>query len=146
MANALSFNQDLGNADLCKEIYLVAHVMRVGRMIYSESSKKSSGTLGGNGLANSHLFRRPVGVAVLNISEQLLFGHNQVNGLSVANGGSSGFTTNTSSTTMWTSTSATLGEERENTIKVRFNIGHLLKCHSSFSVCENFIISSGVPR
>ncbi|KAJ1522281.1 hypothetical protein ONE63_002583 [Megalurothrips usitatus] len=110
---------DLGNADLCKEIYLVAHVMRVGKMLYSESSKKSStGTSGGNMLTNSNLFRRPVGVAVLNISDLLLLGHAQLSGGSLSNAGGGGFSTNTLNANMWSSTTATLGEEREFTVKV----------------------------
>lgn len=110
---------DLGNADLCKEIYLVAHVMRVGRMLYSESSKKSGGSGGNNTSTNSnHLFRRPMGIAVLNISDLLLLGHSHVMGGSISNASGGGYSTNTLSTNMWNSTSATLGEEREFTIKV----------------------------
>ncbi|XP_052125383.1 dedicator of cytokinesis protein 4 isoform X2 [Frankliniella occidentalis] len=111
---------DLGNADLCQEIYLVAHVMRVGRMLYSESSKKSSsGTSGGSSaFANSNLFRRPVGVAVHNISEFLALGQSHLLSGSPNAGGSYSTNTLSASGNMWTSTSATLGEEREFTIKV----------------------------
>ena len=93
--------------------------MRVGRMLYSESSKKSSsGTASGNNALTSanNLFRRPVGVSVLNISDLLLLGHSHVmGGSSMGNGG---YSTNTLNSNMWSSTSATLGEEREFTIKV----------------------------
>lgn len=56
---------DLGNADLKKEIYLVAHVMRIGKMVYNDSNRKS------NDKTSLQCFKRPVGVAVLNISEAL---------------------------------------------------------------------------
>ncbi|XP_066992689.2 dedicator of cytokinesis protein 3 [Anabrus simplex] len=59
---------DLGNADLSRDMYLVAHVMRIGRMLYSDSVKKMS-----NHAASPHqLFKRPHGCAVLNINEVLL--------------------------------------------------------------------------
>ncbi|XP_018335626.1 dedicator of cytokinesis protein 3 [Agrilus planipennis] len=56
---------DLGNADLTKEIYLIAHIMRIGKMLYSESSRKSekSGTL------TNQIFKRPYGVAVQNLCD-----------------------------------------------------------------------------
>lgn len=57
--------QDLGNADLKKEIYLVAQVMRIGKMVYNDSNRKSSDK------TPIQCFKRPVGVAVLNISEAL---------------------------------------------------------------------------
>uniref|UniRef100_T1IUW7 Dedicator of cytokinesis protein 3 n=1 Tax=Strigamia maritima TaxID=126957 RepID=T1IUW7_STRMM len=53
---------DLGNADLNRDLFIVAHIMRIGRMIYSESSKKSS----------QQMFKRPLGCAVLNLSEVLI--------------------------------------------------------------------------
>ncbi|GLH11496.1 uncharacterized protein GBIM_16259 [Gryllus bimaculatus] len=56
---------DLGNADLSRDIYLVAHVLRVGRMLYSDSVKKSSSS-------PSSVFKRPHGCAVLPVSEVLL--------------------------------------------------------------------------
>lgn len=88
-------------------------------MLYSESSKKSGGSGGSNISANSnHLFRRPMGIAVLNISDLLLLGHSHVMGGSLSNAGAGGYSTNTLSANMWNSTSATLGEEREFTIKV----------------------------
>lgn len=52
---------DLGKVDLNRELYLVAHVMRIGRMVYSESSKKVS----------TQTFKRPHGCAVLYINEVL---------------------------------------------------------------------------
>ncbi|XP_054002180.1 dedicator of cytokinesis protein 3 isoform X1 [Hylaeus anthracinus] len=51
---------DLGNADLGRDLYMVAHVMRCGRMLYSDSSKNKSGTA---------TYRRPHGVAVLSLAE-----------------------------------------------------------------------------
>ncbi|GAB6029592.1 hypothetical protein CHUAL_005335 [Chamberlinius hualienensis] len=59
-SNAALFT-DLGNGDLNRELYLIAHVMRIGRMVYSESSKRSS----------SQAFKRPHGCAVLPINEIL---------------------------------------------------------------------------
>ncbi|XP_046744108.1 dedicator of cytokinesis protein 3 isoform X1 [Diprion similis] len=51
---------DLGNADLSKDLYMVAHVMRCGRMLYSDSGKNK---------ACSTVYRRPHGVAVLCLAE-----------------------------------------------------------------------------
>lgn len=56
--------QDLGNADLNRDIYIVAQVMRIGRMLYSDSSKKVA--------SHNQLFKRPHGCAVLNINDVLL--------------------------------------------------------------------------
>ncbi|KAF2896229.1 hypothetical protein ILUMI_09945 [Ignelater luminosus] len=58
---------DLGNADLTKDIYLVAHVMRIGKMLYSESSKKTDK----NAPALTQVFKRPHGVAVQNLGDML---------------------------------------------------------------------------
>ncbi|XP_059476423.1 dedicator of cytokinesis protein 3 isoform X1 [Neocloeon triangulifer] len=52
---------DLGTSDLNRDIVVVAHVMRVGRMLLSDSAKHKL----------PQLYRRPYGVAVLNISEFL---------------------------------------------------------------------------
>ncbi|XP_033610429.1 dedicator of cytokinesis protein 3 isoform X2 [Cryptotermes secundus] len=60
---------DLGNADLTCDMWLVAHVMRMGRMLYSDSSKKSSST--SHSVPLHQLFKRPHGCAVLNINEVL---------------------------------------------------------------------------
>ena len=120
--------QDLGNADLSKEMYLVAHVMRLGKMLYSESSKKVSGlslpTSNSSPSNSSHLFRRPFGVAVLNISDLLITGYNQVMnpGGSLSNAGGPAGQVGNANTLLannWTSMSATLGAEREYTFKVR---------------------------
>ncbi|KAK6638497.1 hypothetical protein RUM43_006764 [Polyplax serrata] len=54
---------DLGNADLGKKLYLVARVMRVGKMVANDSNRKSSDK------TPQQCFKRPVGVAVLNISD-----------------------------------------------------------------------------
>ncbi|XP_076248536.1 dedicator of cytokinesis spg isoform X2 [Calliopsis andreniformis] len=51
---------DLGNADLSKDLYMVAHVMRCGRMLYSDFGKNKAG---------SATYRRPHGVAVLSLAE-----------------------------------------------------------------------------
>ncbi|XP_043596700.1 dedicator of cytokinesis protein 3 isoform X4 [Bombus pyrosoma] len=51
---------DLGNADLSRDLYMVAHVMRCGRMLYSDSGKNKAGTA---------TYRRPHGVAVLSLAE-----------------------------------------------------------------------------
>lgn len=51
---------DLGNADLSRDLYMVAHVMRCGRMLYSDSGKnKSTGVV----------YRRPHGVGVLSLAD-----------------------------------------------------------------------------
>ncbi|XP_065173337.1 dedicator of cytokinesis protein 3 isoform X2 [Atheta coriaria] len=59
---------DLGNADLNKDIYIVAHVMRIGKMLYSESSRKAEK----NPTATMQVFKRPHGVAVQNLSDLLM--------------------------------------------------------------------------
>ncbi|XP_017786650.1 PREDICTED: dedicator of cytokinesis protein 3 isoform X2 [Nicrophorus vespilloides] len=58
---------DLGNTDLNRDIYIVAHVMRIGKMCYSESSKKTekyATTL-------QQVYKRPHGVAVQNMGDLL---------------------------------------------------------------------------
>ncbi|XP_076266616.1 dedicator of cytokinesis spg isoform X4 [Rhynchophorus ferrugineus] len=57
---------DLGNSDLNRDIYMVAHVMRIGKMLYSDSSKKTE-----KSAVQPQLFKRPHGVAVQNIGEFL---------------------------------------------------------------------------
>ncbi|XP_050303860.1 dedicator of cytokinesis protein 3 isoform X2 [Anthonomus grandis grandis] len=57
---------DLGNADLNKDIYVIAHVMRIGKMLYSDSSKKTEKSVG-----QPQLFKRPHGIGVQNIGEFL---------------------------------------------------------------------------
>lgn len=56
--------QDLGSGDLVSDLYIVAHVVRVGRMLFSESVKKIS----------SHNYRRPYGVAVFRLAQSVLQG------------------------------------------------------------------------
>ncbi|XP_074109684.1 dedicator of cytokinesis spg isoform X2 [Cotesia typhae] len=51
---------DLGNADLSRDLYVIAHVMRCGRMLYSDSNKNKSGGV---------VYRRPHGVGVLSLAE-----------------------------------------------------------------------------
>uniref|UniRef100_A0A1B6BYQ6 Dedicator of cytokinesis protein 3 n=1 Tax=Clastoptera arizonana TaxID=38151 RepID=A0A1B6BYQ6_9HEMI len=76
---------DLGNGDLTRDLYIVAHVIRVGKMLYSESSKKVTSVvdqlftksnqiafyIGTSSVTNQNAagFRRPHGVAVHNIGE-----------------------------------------------------------------------------
>lgn len=55
---------DLGNADLNKDIFIVAHIMRIGRMLYSDSSKKTD-----KAVAQQQVFKRPHGVAVQNLGD-----------------------------------------------------------------------------
>lgn len=49
-----------------KEIFIVAHVMRVGKMLYSDSSKKTE-----KSTVPPQLFKRPHGIGVQNIGEFL---------------------------------------------------------------------------
>lgn len=58
---------DLGNADLTKDMYVVAHVMRIGKMLYSESSKKTDK----NAPPLQQVFKRPHGVAVQNMGDMV---------------------------------------------------------------------------
>lgn len=58
---------DLGNADLTKDMYVVAHVMRIGKMLYSESSKKTDK----NAQPLQQVFKRPHGVAVQNMGDMV---------------------------------------------------------------------------
>lgn len=62
--------QDLGNNDLTKDIYIVAHAMRIGKMLYSESSKKTDKNI----LILHQVFKRPHGIAIQNLSEILVQG------------------------------------------------------------------------
>ncbi|XP_045606392.1 dedicator of cytokinesis protein 3 isoform X3 [Procambarus clarkii] len=55
---------DLGSGDLASDLYIVAHVVRVGRMLFSESVKKMS----------SHNYRRPYGVALFRLAQSVLQG------------------------------------------------------------------------
>ncbi|XP_066902048.1 dedicator of cytokinesis protein 3 isoform X2 [Halyomorpha halys] len=55
---------DLGSADLSKELYIVAHVYRIGRMLHNDSAKKILAAQQASGT-----FKRPHAVAVLNIGE-----------------------------------------------------------------------------
>ncbi|XP_015839076.1 dedicator of cytokinesis protein 3 isoform X1 [Tribolium castaneum] len=58
---------DLGNSDLSRDIYLVAHVMRIGKMIYSDNKKTEK-----NAVLLQQVFKRPHGVAVHNLGEYLM--------------------------------------------------------------------------
>lgn len=55
---------DLGNSDLNKDIYLVAHVMRIGKMLYSDTSKKTD-----KNQIQQQVFKRPHCVAVQHLGE-----------------------------------------------------------------------------
>lgn len=57
--------QDLGNADFSKDMFIVAHVMRIGKMLYSESSKKTDK----NAPPQTQVYRRPHGVAIQNLGD-----------------------------------------------------------------------------
>ncbi|CAH1968130.1 unnamed protein product [Acanthoscelides obtectus] len=57
---------DLGNSDLNKDVYIVAHIMRIGKMLYSDSSKKTD-----KAVNQTQVFKRPHGVAVQNLGEYL---------------------------------------------------------------------------
>ncbi|XP_065079217.1 dedicator of cytokinesis protein 3 isoform X2 [Ochlerotatus camptorhynchus] len=54
---------DLGSSDLNQDLYLIANVMRVGKMLHSEAVKK------GDKFISNHSYRRPYGVGVLPLSE-----------------------------------------------------------------------------
>ncbi|CAD7092210.1 unnamed protein product [Hermetia illucens] len=54
---------DLGAAELSNDLHLVAHVMRVGKIIHSESIKKGDKAI----VSQSH--RRPYGVGILPLNE-----------------------------------------------------------------------------
>ena len=54
----------MGNADLKRDLYLVVQVIRLGRLLYTESSKKPL----------SQTYRRPHAVAVLPLAELLADG------------------------------------------------------------------------
>ncbi|XP_039431309.1 dedicator of cytokinesis protein 3 isoform X3 [Culex pipiens pallens] len=54
---------DLGSSDLNQDLYLIANVMRVGKMLHSESVKK------GDKFVSNHSYRRPYGVGVLPLGE-----------------------------------------------------------------------------
>ncbi|XP_058454302.1 dedicator of cytokinesis protein 3 isoform X2 [Malaya genurostris] len=54
---------DLGSSDLNQDLYLIANVMRLGKMLHSESVKK------GDKFVSNHSYRRPYGIGVLPLSE-----------------------------------------------------------------------------
>ncbi|XP_054273723.1 dedicator of cytokinesis protein 3 isoform X2 [Macrosteles quadrilineatus] len=64
---------DLGNGDLTKNVYVIAHILRIGKMLYSSNqiSNKKASTSSQSG---NFSFKRPHGVAVLNIEEMLTSG------------------------------------------------------------------------
>ncbi|XP_066284414.1 dedicator of cytokinesis protein 3-like isoform X2 [Branchiostoma lanceolatum] len=57
-----AFFIDLGNQDLARELYMVAHIFRIGKMVYSSGESKKS----------SVQYRRPYGCAVMSIQEVLV--------------------------------------------------------------------------
>ncbi|XP_050087293.1 dedicator of cytokinesis protein 3 isoform X2 [Anopheles aquasalis] len=59
---------DLGTSDLNQDLYLIANVMRVGKMLHSESVKK-----GDKLTTTTHAYRRPYGVGVLPLNEIVQF-------------------------------------------------------------------------
>lgn len=56
----------IGESEISPELYLVANVIRVGKILHSESTKKGDKT------AASHCYRRPYGIGVLPLSDSLL--------------------------------------------------------------------------
>ncbi|XP_070558084.1 dedicator of cytokinesis protein 3-like isoform X2 [Ptychodera flava] len=52
---------DLGQADLARDLYVVVHVVRVGRMLFKENEKKKS----------DQVYRRPYGCGVASINDIL---------------------------------------------------------------------------
>lgn len=58
---------DLGAMDLNEDLYIVAVVMRVGKIIQSESVKKMEKT--NTGTCGNAMYRRPFGVGVLSLSD-----------------------------------------------------------------------------
>ncbi|XKL62442.1 hypothetical protein PGB90_002275 [Kerria lacca] len=62
---------DLGNSDLNKDLYVVAHIMRIGKMLHSESGKKLSATLSSSQYSGC-MFKRPFGVGVFNIGPEII--------------------------------------------------------------------------
>lgn len=60
--NCLHCFESAGVAEITSDLYLVANVMRVGKMIHSESAKK------GDKLNHIQNYRRPYGVGVLSLS------------------------------------------------------------------------------
>ena len=56
------FLQDLGARDFSGEVYVVCQVVRVGRMLLSESGKKTS----------CLLYRRPYAVAIIKLDMEAL--------------------------------------------------------------------------
>lgn len=81
---------DLGGADLNADLYLVAHIMRVGKMIASDSVRKADRDR--NGGANAPAtpsYRRPYGVGVLSLADIAAAAENAATS-STAGGGSGG--------------------------------------------------------
>ncbi|XP_037943777.1 dedicator of cytokinesis protein 3-like [Teleopsis dalmanni] len=61
---------DLGAADLSEDLFLVAVIMRVGKIIHSESVKKVEK---GTGCCTGSVYRRPFGVGVLPLNDLCQF-------------------------------------------------------------------------
>ncbi|XP_037027423.1 dedicator of cytokinesis protein 3 isoform X2 [Bradysia coprophila] len=57
---------DLGESEILADLYLVANVIRVGKILHSESTKKGDKTAG------SHCYRRPYGIGVLPLTDALI--------------------------------------------------------------------------
>lgn len=64
----ISLLQELGRADLKRDLYLVVQVIRIGRLLYTESSKKPL----------NQTYRRPYAVAVLALADILAGGDSGV--------------------------------------------------------------------
>lgn len=57
---------------MSRDLFVVAHVMRIGKMLHSESGKKLSATLSSSSQSAGSTFKRPFGVGVLNIGSELV--------------------------------------------------------------------------
>lgn len=66
---------DTGAAEISADLYLIANVMRVGKMIHSESTKK------GDKMSHIQNYRRPYGVGVLSLSTLAMATSSSENGI-----------------------------------------------------------------
>ncbi|KAK9889845.1 hypothetical protein WA026_007208 [Henosepilachna vigintioctopunctata] len=58
--NNCTFFTDLGNSDLNSDIFIIAHIIRIGKMIYSDTSKKTDKYAP----IQQQVYKRPYGVGV----------------------------------------------------------------------------------
>lgn len=57
--------QDLGSADLARELYLVTQIVRVGRILSTDGARRAAAT------GTSESYRRPLGAGVLPLTDIL---------------------------------------------------------------------------